>query len=67
MGHGDVLLLYTDGLIEPLSAYTQDQLAHAVSRAKDGNAEMICDAIVRDRRRATPQTDDLTLIVIKYR
>ena len=29
MGHGDVLLLYTDGLIEPLSDYTQDQPAHA--------------------------------------
>ena len=67
MGHGDVLLLYTDGLIEPLSAYTQDQLAHAVSRAKDGSAQAICEAIVHDRQAATPQTDDLTLIVIKYR
>ena len=67
MGHGDVLLLYTDGLIEPLSAYTQDQLAHAVSRAKDGSAQAICEAIVGDRQAATPQTDDLTLIVIKYR
>jgi serine phosphatase RsbU (regulator of sigma subunit) len=62
-----VLLLYTDGLIEPLSAYTQDQLAHAVSRAKDGSAQAICEAIVHDRQAATPQTDDLTLIVIKYR
>jgi serine phosphatase RsbU (regulator of sigma subunit) len=67
MGHGDVLLLYTDGLIEPLSAYTQDQLAQAVSRAKDGSAQVICDAIVRDRQATTPQTDDLTLVVIKYR
>jgi serine phosphatase RsbU (regulator of sigma subunit) len=32
LGHGDVLLLYTDGLIEPLSADTQDQLARANSR-----------------------------------
>ena len=67
MGHGDVLLLYTDGLIEPLSAYTQGQLAHAVSRVKDGTAQMICEAIVRDRQAATAQTDDLTLVVIKYR
>jgi serine phosphatase RsbU (regulator of sigma subunit) len=67
MGHGDVLLLYTDGLIEPLSAYTQDQLQQAVSRAKDGSAETICDAIVSDRRAAAAQTDDLTLVVIKYR
>ena len=67
MGHGDVLLLYTDGLIEPLSAYTQDQLAQAVSRAKDGSAQAICEAIVNDRQAATTQTDDLTLVVIKYR
>jgi serine phosphatase RsbU (regulator of sigma subunit) len=67
MGHGDVLLLYTDGLIEPLSAYTQDQLAQAVSRAKDGSAQAICEAIVNDRQATTTQTDDLTLIVIKYR
>ena len=67
LGHGDVLLLYTDGLIEPLSAYTQEHLAQAVSRAKDGSAQMICDAIVRDRQATTPQTDDLSLVVIKYR
>jgi len=66
LGHGDVLLLYTDGLIEPLSAYTQDHLAQAVSRSKDGSARVICDAIVRDRQAVTPQTDDLTLVVIKY-
>jgi serine phosphatase RsbU (regulator of sigma subunit) len=67
MGHGDVLLLYTDGLIEPLSAYTQAQLQQAVSRAKDGSAAMICEAIVSDRQATAPQTDDLTLVVIKYR
>ena len=62
-----MLLLYTDGLIEPLSAYTQDHLAHAVSRAKDWSAQAICEAIVADRQAATAQTDDLTLVVIKYR
>jgi serine phosphatase RsbU (regulator of sigma subunit) len=67
MGHGDVLLLYTDGLIEPLSAYTQVQLAHAVSQARDDSAQRICEAIVRDRQATVPQTDDLTLVVIKYR
>jgi hypothetical protein len=67
MGHGDVLLLYTDGLIEPQSAYTQVQLERVVSRAKDGSAQMICEAIVEDRHATTVQTDDLTLVVIKYR
>jgi serine phosphatase RsbU (regulator of sigma subunit) len=67
MGHGDVLLLYTDGLIEPESGYTQVQLEHAVSRVKDDSAQLICEAIVRDRQATAPQTDDLTLVVIKYR
>ena len=67
MGHGDVLLLYTDGLIEPVSDYTQEQLEQAVSRAKHESAQVICDAIVRDRRATAAQTDDLTLVVIKYR
>jgi hypothetical protein len=67
MGQGDVLLLYTDGLIEPLSVYTQSQLQQAASRAKDGSARAICEAIVRDRQAFAAQTDDLTLVVIKYR
>jgi serine phosphatase RsbU (regulator of sigma subunit) len=67
LGHGDVLLLYSDGLVEPLSAYTQVELARAVSQAKDGSAQIICEAIVRDRDATAPRTDDLTLVVIKYR
>ena len=67
LGHGDVLLLYTDGLIESGSPYTHEQLRHAVSRAKDGSAQAICEAIVHDRQATAPQSDDLTLVVIKYR
>ena len=66
MGHGDVLLLYTDGLMEPQSAYTQVQLERVVSGVKDGSAQVICEAVVRDRQAAAAQTDDLTLVVIKY-
>jgi serine phosphatase RsbU (regulator of sigma subunit) len=66
MGHGDVLLLYTDGLIEPLSAYTQTQLEQVVSRVKHDSAQLICEAIIRDRHGTAAQTDDLTLVVIKY-
>lgn len=67
MGQGDVLLLYTDGLLDPFSAYTQEQLERAVSRAHDGTAKTICEAIIEDRRSAAEQTDDLSLVVIKYR
>lgn len=62
-----MLLLYADGLIEPGSPYTQVQLEQAVSREKDGSAQTTCQAIVRDRQAAAPQSDDLTLVVIKYR
>jgi len=67
MGQGDVLLLYTDGLLEPHSPYTQEQLERVVSRSRDGSAKDICEAVVRERRAAVEQTDDLTLVVIKYR
>ena len=67
LGDGDVLLLYTDGLIDPLSSYTHAQLERAVSRAKAGSAKEICEAIVEDRRTSAEQIDDLTLVVIKYR
>ncbi len=66
MGQGDVLLLYTDGLLDPVSPYSQAQLERVVSRAKGGSAQEICEAITQDRRAAAEQTDDLSLVVIKY-
>ncbi len=67
MGQGDVLLLYTDGLLDPFSSYSQAQLERAISRARDGTAKEICEAIIEDRKSAAEQTDDLSLVVIKYR
>jgi serine phosphatase RsbU (regulator of sigma subunit) len=66
MGQGDVLLLYTDGLCDPFSPFTRKQLERAISRAKDGNAQEICEAILQDRRATAAQTDDLSLVVIKH-
>jgi serine phosphatase RsbU (regulator of sigma subunit) len=66
MGQGDVLLLYTDGLIDPFSPYTREQLERVVSQAKDGDAKEICTAIIEDRRTAVEQNDDLSLVVIKH-
>jgi len=66
LGEGDVLLLYTDGLLDQLSPYTQGELERSVSRARDGKARDICETILRDRRAMAEQTDDLTLVVIKY-
>jgi serine phosphatase RsbU (regulator of sigma subunit) len=67
MGQGDVLLLCTDGLLDPESTYTQAQLERAVSRAKDGGAKEICTAILSDRGAVAAQTDDISIVVIKYR
>jgi serine phosphatase RsbU (regulator of sigma subunit) len=66
MGQGDVLLLYTDGLLEPMSPYTKEHLERAISRARDGSAQEICQAIIEDRRSIAGQTDDLSVVVIKY-
>ena len=66
LGKGDVLLLYTDGLLDLLSSYTQADLERSVSRARDANAREICERILEGRRAAAEQTDDITLVVIKY-
>jgi serine phosphatase RsbU (regulator of sigma subunit) len=66
MGKGDVLFLYTDGLLDPFSSYTQEQMERAVSRAKDGTAKEICESILIDRNALMDLTDDLSLVAIKY-
>jgi serine phosphatase RsbU (regulator of sigma subunit) len=66
MGQGDVLLLYTDGLLDQLSPYRQQDLERSVSRTRDRTAKDICETILLDRRAMAEQTDDLTLVVIKY-
>ena len=66
LGHGDVLLLYTDGLVEPLSDYTQEHLAHAVSAQRTAPRRRSARPSWATAAPA-PQTDDLTLVVIRYR
>ncbi len=67
MGQGDVLLVFTDGLLDPESSFTQAQLERAVSAVKERNAGEICEAILARRREVAEQTDDISLVVIKYR
>jgi serine phosphatase RsbU (regulator of sigma subunit) len=66
MGKGDALLLYTDGLVDSFSPYTQRNLEQDVSNAIEGSAEEICEAVLKARRATANQTDDLSLVVIKY-
>ena len=65
MGRGDILLLYTDGLIDPLSAYSKERLERSVSASAHSSTGEICDAIIADRRSAADLTDDLSLVVIR--
>lgn len=66
MGRGDVLLLYTDGLLDPFSKYTQKHLERDVSGAKEKGAREICESILKQRLEIAKQADDLSLVVIKY-
>jgi serine phosphatase RsbU (regulator of sigma subunit) len=65
MGQGDILLLYTDGLLDPFSAFTQKHLERTVSRAKECSAEEICRTILEERNLVAALADDLSLAVIK--
>jgi serine phosphatase RsbU (regulator of sigma subunit) len=67
MGQGDVLLLYSDGMIDPVSSYPRERLERAISEAKNGSAKAICEALIQSRQTWEDQNDDLSLVVIKYR
>ncbi|MEY2936668.1 MAG: hypothetical protein RL033_7417 [Pseudomonadota bacterium] len=69
---GDVLLLYTDGLIEArnseLGQYGIDRLCKGLESVAQHSVAEICDYILRDLGAwTTQQRDDLTLVVLRYR
>jgi len=65
MGRGDILLLYTDGLMDGFSEFTQKDLESIVSHAIGQSAQEICHAILEGREAMEKQSDDLSLVVIK--
>lgn len=68
MGHGDILLLATDGLLEhggDENPYVPGRLESVVREAKHRSAREIVEAIQEDLQRFHPPDDDITLIVIK--
>ena len=69
---GDVLLLYTDGLIEArnseLGQYGIERLCKSLESVAQLSAAEIRDHILRDLGAwTTQQRDDLTLVVLRYR
>jgi sigma-B regulation protein RsbU (phosphoserine phosphatase) len=72
LAKGDVLVAYTDGVTEAFNAqdedFGEDRLAAAVMRHRDKSAAGIQEAImadVREWRGEAPQSDDVTLVVLK--
>lgn len=69
---GDVVILYTDGIIEAANSegerFREERLRKAAERSKEGSAGEIVSAILGDVQRfvsGAPQHDDQTLIVLK--
>ena len=68
---GDLLVLYTDGVIEAMNhqreQFGTDRLASIVDAHRDRPVEIIRDAILADVGKwMNPQRDDLTLLVMRY-
>ncbi|HOV99203.1 MAG TPA: SpoIIE family protein phosphatase [Bacteroidota bacterium] len=69
---GDVLILYTDGISEAMNArseeFTEERLEHIVRSASHQSAQEIVDAIqskIAFHVQQVPQSDDITLLVLK--
>ncbi len=69
---GDVLLLYTDGIVEAMDAkekiFGMDRLKFSLAAAAELSAQEILDTILTDLRRfvnGEVQSDDITAVVIK--
>jgi serine phosphatase RsbU (regulator of sigma subunit) len=67
MGQGDILLLYTDGLTDSLSAFTPNHLERIISYSKNESAQDICRIVIEEMRLIQEQSDDISLVVIKRR
>jgi phosphoserine phosphatase RsbU/P len=69
---GDVMVLYTDGITEAENAsqemFGEERLCETISRTRTLPAAAIVDAILESVRAftgATPQSDDITLMVVR--
>ena len=68
---GDVMALYTDGIVESMDAageeYGRERLAEVLRRTRESSATEICNALIQDVSSfdAGASRDDRTLLVVK--
>jgi sigma-B regulation protein RsbU (phosphoserine phosphatase) len=70
--HGDILILYTDGVVEMTNpdglVYGAERLKHALLKGRNCTASELVQMIIQDTREfsgSQSYTDDFTLVVIK--
>ncbi len=68
MGAGDILLLYTDGLLEHARGnepYFPQRLEQTIREVKNEAAKTIFEAIKKDTFDFAAPSDDISIVVIK--
>jgi serine phosphatase RsbU (regulator of sigma subunit) len=68
MGKGDILLLYTDGLLDHARGaepYVPERLENKIREAKHQGAREIFEAVKKDFLQFADLSDDISLVVIK--
>jgi serine phosphatase RsbU (regulator of sigma subunit) len=68
MGRGDILLIYTDGLLEHTrgaESYFPGRLERTIRSVKQHGARVIFDAIKSDALNFAAPSDDMSIVVIK--
>jgi sigma-B regulation protein RsbU (phosphoserine phosphatase) len=68
---GDLMVLYTDGVIEAMDARRQqmgiDRLTAIVDRERDNPVGEVCDRIVEAAQTwATSRQDDITVVAVRF-
>jgi serine phosphatase RsbU (regulator of sigma subunit) len=73
LDEGDTIVVFSDGVSEALDAagleFGDDRLIEVSERARDRSAQSLVDAIVaavREFTKGAPQSDDITVMVIRY-
>lgn len=68
MGSGDILILYSDGLVDleyQKESYVCSRLENQLRKMKSSSAREICQNIEKDIRSNTIPNDDITYVIIK--